>query len=102
MGGTVLVVNLAGIKPGELVLDGDTMARIFLGEITQWDDPKIKALNPNVSLPNKAIAVVHRSDGSGTTFLFATILGPEQFHLVQSGGCGYRPAVAGRHRRQGQ
>src|SRR6266481_4414525 len=58
----------------ELVLDGDTTARIFLGEITQWDDPKIKALNPNVSLPNKAIAVVHRSDGSGTTFLFATFL----------------------------
>jgi phosphate transport system substrate-binding protein len=74
VGGTVLVVNLAGIKPGELVLDGDTTARIFLGEITQWDDPKIKALNPNVSLPNKAIAVVHRSDGSGTTFLFATFL----------------------------
>ena len=74
VGGTVLVVNLAGIKPGELVLDGDTTARIFLGEITQWDDPKIKALNPNVSLPSKAIAVVHRSDGSGTTFLFATFL----------------------------
>jgi phosphate transport system substrate-binding protein len=74
VGGTVLVVNLAGIKPGELVLDGDTTARIFLGEITQWDDPKIKALNPNVNLPNKAIAVVHRSDGSGTTFLFATFL----------------------------
>jgi phosphate transport system substrate-binding protein len=74
VGGTVLVVNLAGIKPGELVLDGDTTAKIFLGEITQWDDPKIKALNPNVNLPNKAIAVVHRSDGSGTTFLFATFL----------------------------
>jgi phosphate transport system substrate-binding protein len=74
VGGTVLVVNLPGIKPGELVLDGDTTARIFLGEITQWDDAKIKALNPNVNLPNKAIAVVHRSDGSGTTFLFATFL----------------------------
>jgi phosphate transport system substrate-binding protein len=74
VGGTVLVVNLPGIKPGELVLDGDTTARIFLGEITQWDDPKIKALNPNLSLPSKAIAVVHRSDGSGTTFLFATFL----------------------------
>jgi phosphate transport system substrate-binding protein len=74
VGGTVLVVNLAGIKPGELVLDGDTTARIFLGEITQWNDPKIKALNPNLNLPDKAIAVVHRSDGSGTTFLFATFL----------------------------
>jgi phosphate ABC transporter, phosphate-binding protein len=74
MGGEVLVVNLPGIKPGELTLNGNVIAGIFLGEITQWDDAKIKALNPNVNLPNKAIAVVHRSDGSGTTFVFATYL----------------------------
>jgi len=63
MGGTVLVVNLQGIAPGQLTLDGKTVAGIFLGDITQWDDPKIKALNPGVTLPSKAIAVVHRSDG---------------------------------------
>ena len=77
MGGTVMVVNLQGVKPGELVLDGKTIASIFLGDITQWDDPKIKALNPNSKLPNKAIAVVHRSDGSGTTFLFTNYLSKE-------------------------
>jgi phosphate transport system substrate-binding protein len=77
MGGTVMVVNLKGIKPGEIVLDGKTIAGIFLGDITQWNDPKIKALNPNVNLPNKAIAVVHRSDGSGTTFLFTNYLSKE-------------------------
>src|SRR5215470_11067721 len=70
MGGEVMVVNLPGIKPGELVLDGPTIAGIFAGDITQWNDPKIKSLNPNANLTNKAIAVVHRSDGSGTTFLF--------------------------------
>jgi phosphate transport system substrate-binding protein len=77
MGGTVLVVNLQGIAPGQLTLDGKTVAAIFLGDITQWDDPKIKALNPGVTLPNKAIAVVHRSDGSGTTFLFTNYLAQE-------------------------
>src|SRR5882672_2810585 len=70
MGGVVPVVNLEGIKPGEITLDGPTLASIFAGEISKWDDPKIKALNPNVNLPSKAVAVVHRSDGSGTSFLF--------------------------------
>jgi phosphate transport system substrate-binding protein len=79
VGGTVLVVNLPGIKPGELILDGDTAARMFMGQITQWDDPKIKALNPSANLPSKAIAVVHRSDGSGTTFLFATFLSQSNY-----------------------
>jgi phosphate transport system substrate-binding protein len=74
MGGVVPVVNLAGIKPGEITLDGATLASIFLGEITKWDDPKIKALNGSVKLPSKAIAVVHRSDGSGTSFLFTDYL----------------------------
>jgi ABC-type phosphate transport system, periplasmic component len=101
VGGTVLVVNLAGIKPGELVLDGDTTARIFLGEITQWDDPKIKALNPNVICRTRrspsCIAPTDRAH-----LPLRHLPGPEQLHLVQSGGCGYRPAVAGRHRRQGQ
>jgi phosphate transport system substrate-binding protein len=74
MGGVVPVVNLEGIKPGEITLDGPTLASIFAGEITKWDDAKIKALNANVNLPSKAIAVVHRSDGSGTTFLFTNYL----------------------------
>jgi phosphate transport system substrate-binding protein len=74
MGGIVPVVNLEGIKPGELVIDGPTLAKIFLGEITKWDDPAIKKLNPDAKLPSQAIAVVHRSDGSGTTYNFAYYL----------------------------
>ncbi|RRI04986.1 phosphate ABC transporter substrate-binding protein PstS [Mesorhizobium tamadayense] len=75
MGGIVPVVNLEGIKPGELVLDGPTLADIFLGKITNWNDEAIKKLNPDVKLPDQAIAVVHRSDGSGTTFNFTYYLG---------------------------
>jgi phosphate transport system substrate-binding protein len=74
MGAIVPVVNLDGIKPGDLVLDGKTLAQIFLGKITKWNDPAIAKLNPKVSLPNVAIAVVHRSDGSGTTFNFTDYL----------------------------
>ena len=74
MGGIVPVVNIEGVKPGELVLDGKTLADIFQGKITSWDDEAIKKLNPDVTLPSQAIAVVHRSDGSGTTFNFATYL----------------------------
>jgi phosphate transport system substrate-binding protein len=74
MGGIVPVVNLDGIKPGDLVIDGPTLAKIFLGEIKSWDDAAIKKLNPSAKLPSQAIAVVHRSDGSGTTFNFAYYL----------------------------
>jgi phosphate transport system substrate-binding protein len=74
MGGIAAVVNLDGIKAGELLLDGPTLAAIFLGTIKSWDDPTIKKLNPNVNLPVQAIAVVHRSDGSGTTFNFTYYL----------------------------
>jgi phosphate transport system substrate-binding protein len=74
MGGIVPVVNLDGIKPGELVIDGPTLADIFLGKIKSWDDAALKKLNPNVKLPSAAIAVVHRSDGSGTTFNFSYYL----------------------------
>ena len=74
IGGDVPVVNLEGIKSNELTLDGDTLAKIFLGEITKWDDPAIQKLNPNLKLPSNAIAVVHRSDGSGTTFIFTNYL----------------------------
>jgi len=74
MGGIVPVVNLKGIKPGELVLDGPTLADIFSGKITNWNDEAIKKLNPDAKLPDQAIAVVHRSDGSGTTFNFSYYL----------------------------
>ena len=74
MGGIVPIVNLTGVKPGELILDGKTIAQIYLGAITTWDDAAIKALNPTLTLPSTAIAVVHRSDGSGTTFNFTNYL----------------------------
>jgi phosphate transport system substrate-binding protein len=74
IGGVVPVVNIAGVKSGQLVLDGKTLADIYAGKIAQWNDPAIKRLNPGVNLPGQAIAVVHRSDGSGTTFIFSTFL----------------------------
>jgi phosphate transport system substrate-binding protein len=74
MGGIVPVVNLDGIKPGELVLDGTVLANIFLGTIKKWDDAAIKKLNPSLTLPSTAITVVRRADGSGTTFNFTDYL----------------------------
>src|SRR5580692_12976829 len=74
MGGIVPVVNLDGIKPGDLVIDGPTLAKIYLGDIKKWDDPAIVKLNPGVKLPSQAIALVHRSDGSGTTYNFTYYL----------------------------
>ncbi|MDH7797446.1 MULTISPECIES: phosphate ABC transporter substrate-binding protein PstS [unclassified Beijerinckia] len=74
MGAIVPVVNLDGIKPGEIVLDGKTLANIYLGTVKTWDDAAIKQLNPKVNLPSTAITVVRRSDGSGTTFNFTDYL----------------------------
>ncbi len=74
IGGNVPVVNLEGIKPGELVLDGPTLAKIYLGEIKVWDDAVIKKLNPTAKLPSTPIVVVRRSDGSGTTFIWTDYL----------------------------
>jgi len=74
MGGIVPVINIEGVTPGEIVIDGPTLAKIFMGEITKWDDEAIKKLNPKAKLPSQAIAVVHRSDGSGTTFNFTYYL----------------------------
>src|SRR5471030_3214581 len=68
MGAIVPVVNIEGVKAGEMVLDGDTLAKIYLGTITKWDDAAIQKLNPKLTLPSAAISVVHRADGSGTTF----------------------------------
>jgi phosphate transport system substrate-binding protein len=74
MGAIVPVVNIDGIKPGELTLDGPTVAKIYLGEVKSWDDPAIAKLNPGAKLPKQAIVPVRRSDGSGTTYNFAYYL----------------------------
>lgn len=74
IGGVVPVINLPGIASNSLVLDGNTMCAIFLGEINKWDDPKLKALNPNLNLPSKPMTVIYRSDGSGTTAIFTHYL----------------------------
>src|SRR5438067_9528575 len=74
MGGIVPVVNLDGNKAGDLVIDGPTLAKIYLGDIKKWDDPAIAKLNPGAKLPSTAIALVHRSDGSGTTYNFTYYL----------------------------
>jgi phosphate transport system substrate-binding protein len=74
MGGVVPVVNLKGIGPGRLKLDGKTLAEIYLGKIAKWNDPAIAALNPGLTLPDEAIAPIHRSDGSGTNFIFTHYL----------------------------
>ncbi len=74
IGGVVPVVNLRGVKPGELRLTGAVLADIYMGKLTRWSDPAIKALNPNLPLPDATIAPVYRSDGSGTTFIFTNYL----------------------------
>ena len=74
IGGVVPIINVAGIAPGALRLDGATLADIFLGRIGKWNDPAIVALNPGLALPDQKITVVHRSDGSGTTFNFVNYL----------------------------
>jgi phosphate transport system substrate-binding protein len=74
IGGIVPVVNLAGVAPGQLRLNGAVLAEIYLGKLVKWDAPQIKALNPSVNLPDTPIAVVRRADGSGTTFNFTDYL----------------------------
>jgi phosphate transport system substrate-binding protein len=74
IGGVVPVVNVPGVKPGELKLDPDALCKIYLGEIKYWDDKKIKDLNPASKLSHNEITVVHRSDGSGTTAIFSEYL----------------------------
>lgn len=74
LGGVVPVVNIDGVKAGEMRLTGVMLAEIFMGKITKWNDPKIVALNPALKLPNQNITVVHRADGSGTTFIFTDYL----------------------------
>jgi phosphate transport system substrate-binding protein len=74
MGGVVPVINVPGLKPGQVKLTGSVLADIYLGEIKKWNDPRIAGLNKGVPLPNLPITVVHRSDGSGTSFIFTSYL----------------------------
>jgi phosphate transport system substrate-binding protein len=74
IGGVVPVVNIKGIAPGQIKLTGQVLGDIYLGKITKWNDPAIKALNPGVALPDADIAPVRRADGSGTTFIFTNYL----------------------------
>ena len=74
IGGTVPIVNLEGFRPGELRITGEVLAQIYLGNIVKWNDPRLTALNPGRTLPDQNITVVHRADGSGTTFNFTDYL----------------------------
>lgn len=74
IGGVVPVVNIAGLKPGQLRLDGQVLGDIYLGKVTRWNDAALAALNPGVPLPDAAISVVRRADGSGTSFIFTNYL----------------------------
>jgi len=74
LGGVVPVINLPGFQPGELKITGEVLADVFMGTITKWNDPKLAALNPGKNLPDLAITVAHRADGSGTTFIFTDYL----------------------------
>ncbi|MBS1210473.1 MAG: pstS [Proteobacteria bacterium] len=91
IGGVVPVVNLAGIKPGELKLSGTVLADIYLGKITKWSDKAIKELNPALSLPDHDIGVVRRADGSGTSFVFTNYLSKVSAEWKQKVGEGTAP-----------
>jgi phosphate transport system substrate-binding protein len=74
LGGVVPIINVEGVKPGELQLTGDVLAKIFVGHIVNWSDRRIQELNPKAKWPNESITIVHRADGSGTTFIFTDYL----------------------------
>jgi phosphate transport system substrate-binding protein len=97
IGGTVPVINLDGIKPGELKITGSVLADVFLGTITKWNDPRLAALNPGKTLPNENITIVHRADGSGTTFNWTDYLAtvsPEWLSKVGRGAAVKWPAAS--------
>ncbi len=103
MGGVVAVVNLDGITPGELgARRPDPVQDLSRAKSTSWDDAAIKKLNPSAKLPPSAIVVVHRSDGSGTTFVFTDYLSKVSADWKSKVGANYRRRMAGRPRRQGQ
>ena len=74
IGGVVAVANLNGVNPGDIKLTGDLLAKIFMGSITTWNDKQIKEMNPSVKLPDEYITIIHRADGSGTTYTFTEYL----------------------------
>ncbi len=88
MGGVTIVMNVPGIESGKLKLDGTTTADIFRGAITKWNDPAIAKLNPGVALPNLAITVANRSDGSGTTYAFSNYLAKQSMAFMREVGAG--------------
>ncbi len=88
MGGVVAVVNLDGVAPGQMKLTGDVIANIYLGKITQWNAAEIAALNPGVKLPAEEITVLHRADGSGTSFLFTDYLSKVNANFKTTVGAG--------------
>ena len=97
IGGTVPIVNLDGFQPGELRITGTVLAEVFMGDITKWNDAKLAALNPGKKLPDQPITVVHRADGSGTTFNFTdylTTVSPEWSKRVGRGAAVKWPAAS--------
>jgi len=88
MGGVTIVTNIPGIDSGKLKLDGNTAANIFRGAITKWNDPAIARLNPGVALPDLAITVANRSDGSGTTHVFTGYLAKQSLAFMREVGAG--------------
>lgn len=88
MGGVVPIVNLDGVTPGQLKMTPDVIANIYLGKILKWNDAQITALNPGVKLPDADITVVHRSDGSGTTFLWTDFLSKTNADFKATVGAG--------------
>ena len=88
MGGVVPVLNVPGLESGQLKLDGATLAAIFMGTINKWDDAAIKKLNPDLKLPSQAITVAHRTDGSGTTYIFTSYLAAVSPEFKEKVGAG--------------
>ncbi len=88
IGGVVPVFHLKSVPDGHLRLSGEVLADIFLGKIKKWDDPRIRELNPGLDLPSRAITVVHRSDGSGTTWIFTSYLGKVSKEWMNNVGTG--------------
>ncbi len=97
IGGVVAIVNLEGVKPGDLKLTGDLLAKIFMGSISTWSDAQIAQMNPGVKLPAQPITVIHRADGSGTTFTFTEYLSkvsPDWKEKVGTGAAVKWPAAS--------
>ena len=88
LGAVVLAANIEGLRPGDLKLTGDVVAQIYLGRITHWTDPSIRALNPGLKLPDLPITVVERADGSGSTWLFTTYLANVSPQWAREAGAG--------------